>query len=290
MHMYEVDKVLLNTDFVLEYKKRTDHKMDRPHFHDGYEVHFTLSNGTNYFVDERKYIGNTGSVAVFNPQEIHRVVVEEGMMYERYFVLFKPQYIEFVISEYPDLMRFFNERCNNFENVIQLKAVHQKQLINLFNEIIRLKDQKEVNLRELKIKQRLVGILLVLSDYYNTGDRFERAVSYHKQNEIKEIILFLKQNYYRNLTLEEICERFFISKSTLIRLFKVNLGMTPNVYLSYIRIIEAKKLLKQGYPIKSVAIRVGFGDDSTFIKKFKKVQGASPKQYVLQEKRRSISD
>ncbi len=75
----EVDHVLLNRDIIVEHKKRTDHKMDRPHFHDGYEIHLTLNNTTLYYVDERKYEGDIGSMAVFNSQEIHRVVVEEGI-------------------------------------------------------------------------------------------------------------------------------------------------------------------------------------------------------------------
>lgn len=290
MHMYEVDKVLLDTDFILEYKKGTDHKMDRSHFHDGYEIHLTLNNRTQYDVDERKYIGNMGSVAIFNPQEIHRVVVESGVVYERYYILFKPDFIEFIILECPDLMRFLNERDNGFENVIQLDLIHQTKMINLLNEMIQIQKGEEVRLKSLKLQHKFLEILLLLNDYYQSGGRFESAVTYYKEHEMKEVIEFLKEYYPKPLRLEDICDKFYISKSTLIRMFRNNLGMTPNSYLGYIRIIEARKLLNKGYPVNKVAIKVGFRDDSTFIKNFKKLQGVSPKQYALQEKRESKNE
>ena len=130
-------------------------------------------------------------------------------------------------------------------------------------------------------------ILLLLNEYYAKGDQFENTVARHKDHEVKEIISFMKNHYQENIDLNEICKRFYISKSTLTRVFKNNVGMTPSKYLGYVRIIEARKLLKEGYSIKAVAVKVGFSDDSTFIKKFKNIQGISPKQYALQEKRRN---
>ncbi|WP_303219060.1 AraC family transcriptional regulator [Enterococcus asini] len=287
MHIYEVDKVLLENDFAIEYKKGTDHKMDRPHFHDGFEIHFTLNNRTQYYIDERKYVGNMGSIAIFNPQEIHRVVIEEGIMYERYVILFKPYCIESIISEYPDLIHFLNDRYSGFANVIQLKNKDRITLVNLFNEIIQIRNNPQAFLRELNIKVKFVEILLLLNEYYSKGDQFENTVARHKDHEVKEIISFMKNHYQENIDLNEICKRFYISKSTLTRVFKNNVGMTPSKYLGYVRIIEARKLLKEGYSIKAVAVKVGFSDDSTFIKKFKNIQGISPKQYALQEKRRN---
>lgn len=287
MHIYEVDKVLLENDFAIAYKKGTDHKMDRPHFHDGFEIHLTLNNGTQYYIDERKYVGNMGSIAIFSPQEIHRVVIEEGIMYERYIILFKPYCIEDIISEYPDLIHFLNNRYSGFSNVIQLKNKDRITLVNLFNEIIQLRNDQQAFLRELHIKTKFVEILFLLNDYYLKGEQFEATVSRYKEREIKEIIKFIKNHYHENIDLDEICKKFYISKSTLTRVFKNNVGMTPSKYLGYVRIIEARKLLKEGYSIKAVATKVGFSDDSTFIKKFKNIQGISPKQYALQEKRRN---
>ena len=46
-----VDKVLIENDLVVMHKADRIHFMDKPHFHDGFEIHFTLTNGTTYQID-----------------------------------------------------------------------------------------------------------------------------------------------------------------------------------------------------------------------------------------------
>ncbi|WP_261805875.1 AraC family transcriptional regulator [Lapidilactobacillus luobeiensis] len=277
------DQVLLEEDLNIEHKISTDHKMDRPHFHDGFEIHFTLNDDTFYYVDERKYRGDTGAIALFNSQEIHRVVIEEGIRYERYYILFKPRFIEFAVSEYPDLLRIFMDHRKNNNNVIQLQNEDIKKITRLFDELLFLKKADDLFLQELKIKLKLIEIILFINDSVSTGNVYKNSISYNKDNEIRDITKYIKAHYSERINLEDISNEFFISKSTLVRIFKNNMGMTPNDYLSYIRIMESRKFLKRGYPVKDIAEKVGYADDSTFIKKFKKIKGLTPKQYALQE-------
>lgn len=277
----EVDKVLIERDFFIEHRKRTDHRMDRPHFHDGYEIQLTLNDNTHYFIDERQYISNAGSVAVLNSQEIHRVAIKEGVMYESYYILFKPHYLEFAISEYSVLFSLFIRRFEGFENVVQLNEKDHLHLVHLFDELVELQNNQLVSINQLKIKLKLLEIILFLHDYYAQGNQFKKRIAYDRSDELKAVLDFIKVHYAKSIKLDDLVRTFYISKSTLIRLFKLHLGMTPNEYISYIRFIEARKLLKQGYQIKIVATMVGYGDDSTFIKKFKKISGISPKQYAL---------
>ena len=83
------------------------------------------------------------------------------------------------------------------------------------------------------------------------------------------------------ITLDHISNLFFISKSTITRVFKNTLGMTPNQYVINVRIMKSRELLEQGYAVKDVSEKVGYKDESSFIKKFKELQGESPKQYQL---------
>lgn len=274
----DVDKVLLDHVFFVDYRKSRDHRMDLPHFHDGYEIHFTLNDDTHYFVDGKKYIGDKGSVAIFNSQEIHRVVVKEDVLYERFFILFKPHFLEIITSEYPNVFRFFAEKS---ENVIHLTASNQTILRRLLEELILIQNDNTDDFNELKLKVKLLEIVLFVNELFTRGDSFKRSLAYNKFKEMKQLIKYIKINYSEEISLDTLSETFFISKSTLIRMFKENVGMTPHEYISYIRIIESKKLLEKGYSIKSVAIKVGYGNDSTYIKTFKKIQGVTPKQYIL---------
>lgn len=283
VRMVDVDRVMLERDFVVEHKKSTDHKMELPHFHDGLEIHFTLNDETLYYVDERRYEGDAGAVAVFNSQEIHRVVVQENIPYERYYILFKPRYLDFVTAEYPDLLRCFTHPKGGAESVVQLSAEPQAELKRLFDQLLYVTGSREITMRELHVKQKLLEIVLFLADRFSVRGGFAAQLDYVRNSETILVANYMRENYYEPISLAEICSRFFISKSTLNRMFRHNLGTTPIEYLSYIRIMESRKFLCSGYPVGVVAEKVGFNDGSTFINNFKKIQGISPKQYALRE-------
>lgn len=277
----EVDKVLLDQVFTVEHRTGRDHKMIVPHFHDGFEIHYTLNDDTQYYVDGKKYIGEKGSVAIFNSQEIHKVVVNEGVLYERYYIHFKPHFLELPTSEYTNVFRFFMEKD---ENVIHLSKSDQAIINRLFDELIAIEDDTLNSFNELKLKIKLLELVLFINDFFTRGDRYKSSLRYEKAEEMKEVIQYIKSHYSEEISLEVLSNEFFIAKSTLNRMFKKNIGMTPHEYIGYVRIIESRKLLLGGHPIKSVAMKVGYGDDSTFIKKFKSIQGITPKQYVLHRK------
>lgn len=283
----EVDKVLLDRDFIVEHKRSTDHKMDRPHFHDGYEIHMTCTKNVDYYIEERKYLGDVGTVAIFNSQEIHRVVPEvEGTMYERYYILFKPRFIEFASRNYPELLILFTDRFDGFENCAYLSEQEQIQYINLLNQLISIQNAPSQFLQEIKLKQKLVEIILFLTDRYVSSGNIRTSISYNKQGVLKDIMLYIRKNFDASLSLDKIANNFYISKSTLIRIFKKHVGMTPNEYITYIRIMESRKLLRKGYSVEQVSLKVGYVDESSFIKRFKKIQGISPKQFILNENRK----
>ena len=70
-----------------------------------------------------------------------------------------------------------------------------------------------------------------------------------------------------------------MSKMHLIRLFKAEMGMTPNEYIIMVRIQQARFYLAEGMAVIKVCEMVGYADESHFIRTFKKIMGITPKQY-----------
>ena len=80
------------------------------------------------------------------------------------------------------------------------------------------------------------------------------------------------------LTLEQICEHFYISKSQINRNFKTNLGTTVGDYILTKRLVMAKTMIQHGQKPSSVYLQCGFNDYSTFFKAYKKKFEHSPKE------------
>ena len=96
----------------------------------------------------------------------------------------------------------------------------------------------------------------------------------------KEIRAWLDEHYLEKFSLEELSERFFLSKYHLSRQFKRYYGSSPNRYVIGKRITHAKKLLRfSDYSLEEVARESGFYDASYFNKQFIKAEGISAAEY-----------
>lgn len=99
------------------------------------------------------------------------------------------------------------------------------------------------------------------------------------QKEIEKTCSFIRENYARHVSLEDLCGFAGLSKSTLLRAFTREKGVTPYRYLQNIRVSEAKKLLEQGCSSIDAAMKTGFSDQSHFTKAFRMFIGLSPGSY-----------
>lgn len=93
-------------------------------------------------------------------------------------------------------------------------------------------------------------------------------------------INFLKKNYNRNLSLEEICESLSVSKNYFSYLFKRDTGVSLWTFLTQIRIDRARFFLETtDWKNYEVAYNVGYDNPGYFNKLFKKYTGKTPNEY-----------
>lgn len=97
---------------------------------------------------------------------------------------------------------------------------------------------------------------------------------------INNICEYLEMNYYDKITLESMCRQFSISKSTLLRSFLKQRGVTPYRYLQSIRIEKSKAMLRQGLSPADTAQKTGFSDQSHFTNCFSSFLGITPSVYA----------
>lgn len=91
---------------------------------------------------------------------------------------------------------------------------------------------------------------------------------------------YIRKNYYRDLTLDEVSREVHVSPYYFSKLFKEETGENYVEYLTKLRISEAKRMLSDpANSIKQVCLSVGYGDPSYFSRIFKKYEGVTPSEY-----------
>lgn len=100
---------------------------------------------------------------------------------------------------------------------------------------------------------------------------------------ISDFIMIVEQNMTNyNLSVDFLTEKIGLSKSSLFRKVKGLTGLSPNEFVTQIKMNHAAELLKnnKGMSIRNVAYESGYNDSRYFSTTFKKFFGKSPKDYV----------
>jgi AraC family transcriptional activator of pobA len=97
---------------------------------------------------------------------------------------------------------------------------------------------------------------------------------------ILQLLEFIKQNFHRQLSVEECSKVVNMSPNYVCRVFKEVTGKTLTEYINIIRVNKAAILLKEtGASITEVAAMVGFGSITYFGRVFRKYKNHPPSYF-----------
>ena len=98
---------------------------------------------------------------------------------------------------------------------------------------------------------------------------------------IKKAQQYIEAHYHKSITLNDVARLIGLSPCYFSRTFSQLTGSTFQVYLTRVRIGEAKRLLTNyKFGLQEIATQVGYEDVSYFIRVFKRIVGFTPRQYA----------
>ena len=126
----------------------------------------------------------------------------------------------------------------------------------------------------------IANLILLLGQVRTMFDR-EGATGSQPDTLEYRIVRYINQNLSKALSIEELCEQFYISRAQLCRRFKRVTGASVGKYITAKRLIAAQNLLRQGKKPTEVYPACGYQDYSTFYRAYLQYFGYSPKDRRL---------
>jgi len=121
----------------------------------------------------------------------------------------------------------------------------------------------------------VIGILLFMLSNCKSA-----AKEVLPRSDVQSACAFMKHNYYRKMTMEEVAHHISLSEKHLCRLFKKELGITPVQYLIRMRMEQSASLLKNSSMlVKDIALTVGYPSQLAFSSAFSAFWGCCPTEY-----------
>ncbi|MFC7678469.1 helix-turn-helix domain-containing protein [Paenibacillus sp. GCM10028914] len=97
---------------------------------------------------------------------------------------------------------------------------------------------------------------------------------------LKKVIAYIQTHYPQPIRLSELADLIPMSEGQFSRFFKSMTGQTPVDYMNSYRVRQAVELLRQPeYKISDIAMDVGFGHISYFVRVFRKFMNCTPSEF-----------
>ena len=129
---------------------------------------------------------------------------------------------------------------------------------------------------------RATGYLYIFVDCLIRTSRFQRPAAEGRSSEeyVEGAIQYIKQNYYRHISVEELARQCWLDRSYFGKVFKSITGQSPQRFLISFRMERAALELTEGKAhIGDLGASVGYPNLLHFSRAFKGVYGMSPREY-----------
>ena len=252
------------------------------HHHDFYEVYFFLSGNVQYNIESRSYLLTPGDVLLISPMELHQPMFgSEHREYERIVLWIDKRFLEGFNIQGQDLTACFDTTVPGHTNLLRPEGVARQYLTFLLENLM-AEVASEDPYSEMAALSLLAQVLVSLNRLAKQSAGEENKSG--PDATVYSVLGYINEHYSDNLTLDDLANKFFISKYHLSREFQRLVGTSVHRYMVQKRLVMAKQMLSEGKPSSEVYQQCGFGDYSNFYRAFKSEYQISPKEYVLRLK------
>lgn len=233
------------------------------HTHTDAELYCFLGGKAIYYVEGTAYPLQPGDIILVRPMEAHNVRIDPSAPYERILLNFDAGILSSIDPE-NRLMQPFFQRPAGKRNLYRPENDRCLSLLQ--------------NMTTPSPEQRLVilGNLILLLQQLTQMFCSEQHVVESPDTLESEIIRYINKHLDRELTIQTLCDRYFISRAQLCRRFRQATGTSIGNYITAKRLLLAQQLLRQKQKPTEVFTSCGYQDYSAFYRAYINYFGHSP--------------
>ncbi len=227
------------------------------HYHEFHEINIVIGGTGIHKIADMEVAVKKGDIFVIPPYVKHSYTKCEDL--DVFHILVRNTFIE----KYGSDLAYIPGFNQMFYIEPQLRpTASQKHYLQLnFEDTVNLNDKLEQLLFMYKSKNIVCTNIFALNLITELCLKINSYIS--NKPTIMNIMEFINNNLSEKITTESLSNLFHLSKSSLTRLFKKELNITPIDYLIKCRVLKAKSLIKSSDKnLSEIATECGFYDTS----------------------------
>lgn len=166
-----------------------------------------------------------------------------------------------------------------FPLLLKNKQFNRDYLLPILKNILIVQNDKKIN-----ETARFILIKGYTNEFFgHLYQMYGRELSFKEKKfeNFAEILIYIDENFDKNITLESISKHFGYNKHYFSKMFNRNTNTSLQNYINTLRIKYFIKRYneKNHNNITTIAFEVGFDSMPSFYRAFKRIHGISPKEY-----------
>jgi AraC-like DNA-binding protein len=235
------------------------------HSHEFYVIGFVEAGVQAYSYRGARHVTPAGQVFLINPGESHtgEAATQEGYVYRTVYP--RPALMQQVAAEVTvrAALPFFTRAVIRDESLSERLVCFHRAVAE--------------GASMLSVESKLIdAIAHLIRRYADEGRSRSRGLS--ERSAVRRAREYIDAHYDADVSLSELAALVDLSTFYFARAFQKDVGLPPHAYLETVRIKCARELLLRGVPITDVSAAVGYGDQSHFTHRFKRLLGMTPGQ------------
>ncbi|CAK6474578.1 HTH-type transcriptional activator RhaS [Peribacillus frigoritolerans] len=242
------------------------------HIHLGIEILFVIRGEVEVMVNQDSWHLAENDLLLINAKDVHTVKGDEDNV-----VLLLQIPLNSIEQLYQDIhVCYFDCHSSKEDNGLYLLFDQIRQLLA---EIL-IAHYQEQDGSELEINSLIYKLVTLLIRNFKTTHLGHNRFIEMKDDRIRDILTFIEKNYRKQMSLEEIAKRQYLSLYYLSRYFKQAVGVSFSQYVKQTRLKSAvHELLYTDHNIMKVSLNNGFPNVKAFNKAFKEMYNQTPAEY-----------
>ncbi len=241
------------------------------HTHTTTEIYFFVGGKGIFHIEGSAYPLESGDMLIMHPSESHYIEIDPSLPYERKVLNFNSEVFVPIDPENLLMKAVLNRKSGKF-NIYRAKDFQGGSCEHYWKTMMSREGDTRLNI--------LSGLIPMLGEIYRIYNTNVTAEDTEPDTIEYQIIRYVNGNLAKPISLDEICNRYYISKSQLCRLFKKATGTTVWQYITIKRLVKAHQMLLAGESPTHVYARCGFNDYSTFYRAYLRQYGVAPNKTI----------
>lgn len=227
-----------------------------------------VDNGTLHtLVNDEKFTLNQYDLMLYSPGQYHEQWMDDGQTSSYLTIIFHMD------IKYGQI----------FDNTVFHANKDMVNVINKFVDVTKENDYYAKDLLLCYLQEILIQLVraggehshkTAVEDYSPMKQQFENEL-------LDEILLYISENICKPLSIQDLCEKFCLSRSSLQTLFNNNLNQSPKQYISDLKLKKSKELIRLNkYSVSEISDMIGFASIHYFSRVFKQKYKITPSDYA----------